>query len=113
VLESIVIQRSRKTCRELAWAAGKDLRFPQRRDPQTIRYDFEGEGKAYREVVSVAEKSGSDPVWTVSQTQGRRSGGAGESKKYDPTRILQQARGGIKLAAFLPGQYRLAGKSAT
>jgi len=37
-LESIAIQRSRKTCRELAEAAGKKLRFPKRRPPQEIRY---------------------------------------------------------------------------
>ena len=37
-LESVAIQRSRKTCRDLAEAAGKILRFPKRRPPQEIRY---------------------------------------------------------------------------
>lgn len=37
-LESVAIQRSRRTCRELALAAGKNLRFPTRRPPQEIRY---------------------------------------------------------------------------
>lgn len=37
-LESVAIQRSRRTCRELATAAGKSLRFPKRRAPMEIRY---------------------------------------------------------------------------
>lgn len=37
-LSSVAIQRSRKTCRELAAAAGKNLRFPKRSDPIEIRY---------------------------------------------------------------------------
>lgn len=37
-LQSVAIQRSRKTCRELAHAAGKQLRFPKRRTPQEVRY---------------------------------------------------------------------------
>ncbi len=37
-LESVAIQRSRRTCRELAEAAGKTLRFPKRAAPQEIRY---------------------------------------------------------------------------
>jgi superfamily II DNA or RNA helicase len=37
-LESVAIQRSRKTCRELAEAAGKHLRFPLRESPQEVEY---------------------------------------------------------------------------
>ncbi len=39
-LESVVVQRSRKTCRELATAAGKRLRFPSRNKPQEVRYEL-------------------------------------------------------------------------
>ena len=37
-LESVAIQRSRRTCRELAEAAGKHLRFPTRERPKEINY---------------------------------------------------------------------------
>jgi len=37
-LESVAIQRSRKTCRELAEASGKQLRFPKRNKPIELRY---------------------------------------------------------------------------
>lgn len=37
-LESVAIQRSRHTCRELARAAGKQLRFPHRENPKEVRY---------------------------------------------------------------------------
>lgn len=39
-LEAVVIQRSRATCRELADAAGKHLRFPSRTKPKEIRYEL-------------------------------------------------------------------------
>lgn len=37
-LEAVAIQRSRRTCRELAEAAGKRLRFPKREDPIEVHY---------------------------------------------------------------------------
>jgi hypothetical protein len=37
-LQACVIQRSRKTCKELAAAAGKDLRFPTREGLREVKY---------------------------------------------------------------------------
>ncbi len=108
VLESIVIQRSRRTCRELARAAGKDLRFPQRSDPKPVPYNFEGTGTAYREVVSVAERRFRPGVDLYRKLKAAEAEAQEKNKKYDPTRLLQQVKGGIKLAAFLPGQYLFA-----
>ena len=56
ILESVIIQRSRKTCKELSEAVGKPLRFPTRQTPECIEYQIGVQSDRYRDLVALAKK---------------------------------------------------------
>lgn len=56
VLESVVIQRSRKTCKQLSEAIGKPLRFPSRRAPVCVEYTIGPQSERYRDLITLAHK---------------------------------------------------------
>ena len=108
VLESIVIQRSRKTCKELAASAGKELRFPTRREPECLEYLFASQSAAYRDLVARSDKLFRPGIDLLEKLRKAEQEAKDKGKKYDPFKILQRAKGGIKLAAFSLSQYLLA-----
>ncbi len=111
VLETLVIQRSRKTCKELAASAGKELRFPIRQEPICLEYAFGAESAAYKDLVSLSDKLFRPGIDLLAKLKKAEEEAKEKGKKYDPFKILQRARGGIKLAAFSLGQYLLEGET--
>jgi superfamily II DNA or RNA helicase len=107
VLESLVIQRSRKTCKELAASAGKELRFPVRRDPVCLEYGFDNGSESYRELIQLSDRLFRPGIDLLEKLRKAEQEAKAKGKKYDPLKILQRAKGGIKLAAFSLSQYQL------
>lgn len=107
VLESLVIQRSRRTCKELAASGGKELRFPVRREPQCLEYRFGHESAAYHDLIALSDKLFRPGIDLLEKLRKAEQEAKEKNKKYDPIRILQRAKGGIKLAAFSLSQYLL------
>ena len=121
VLEALLIQRSRKTCKALAEAAGKHLRFPHRNDPAPVDYEIGASYVEFRKMIAVA-KSRFDPgVALIKQMQQevkkaektRQEEDAKKSGKSSPevyaphpAKDSKKKLPGIKLAAFLLEQYR-------
>jgi HKD family nuclease len=106
VLESVLIQRSRKTCKELSAASGKTLHFPKRRLPECLEYTFDGPSDSYKHLIELAEKlfrPGIEFNRRVKQLLG--DFGLDEKKAKDFIGLTMKAEG-IKLAAFLTEQYR-------
>ncbi len=99
VLEEVAIQRSRKTCRELSEAAGRELRFPTRLGPTCLDYMIEDESVGYRELINLAEKRFRPGVQALAKIHKESDLGKIES-------ILREAKKGIKLSAYLLQQYR-------
>ena len=55
VLEQVVIQRSRTTCKALSDAAGKELLFPKRLDPECIEYLIGTHSPRYSALINLAD----------------------------------------------------------
>ncbi len=111
VLESIVIQRSRKTCKELAAAAGKELRFPIRRDPVCLEYGFDNGGELYRELIALSDRLFRPGINLLKELQRAEREAREKNKPYDPLKIVRKDWGGIKLTAFSLDQFLLRSES--
>lgn len=99
VLEQVLIQRSRTTCKELSSAAGRELRFPERHGPECIEYSIGGESERYRDLINVAELRFRPGVHLLQQIRKET-----DDKKL--ARLVERGAKGIKLSAFLTEQYR-------
>jgi SNF2 family DNA or RNA helicase/HKD family nuclease len=108
VLESVLIQRSRKTCRELSRASGKELHFPKRRDPECLEYVFDGVSKPYSELVALADKIFRPGIAFNRELKELLDKFGVSEKTIDLKNLtgLKMQAEGIKLAAFLTEQYR-------
>lgn len=106
VLEQVVIQRSRTTCKALSAAAGKELRFPGRRDPECIEYLISPESQRYAALIDLADERFRPAVRRLMQVKKET-----DDKKL--TKLLAKPLHGIKLAAFITEQYRYAAKPGT
>jgi superfamily II DNA or RNA helicase len=109
VLENLVIQRSRATCKQLAKAKDKELRFPIRHDPECIEYQFGDQNRAFRDLIKLTDAKFRPGVNLFQRLQETLKQAETTGKEVDPDKIeklLQAARRGIKLAAFLTEQYR-------
>lgn len=106
VLEAVVIQRKRTTCIELAEAIGKTLMFPVREAPTALTYDL---SDSWKEVVSLAHKrfKPTAAFLKVLKAEYKKAETAGVEIK--PPKMPSKGDA-IKFAAFLPEQYRIAGK---
>lgn len=103
-IEAVVIQRSRATC--IALAGEKELRFPIRRKPEAIEYNFDGGGALYRSVVLTTERRFKPGIAFFRELKQAEEEAQTKGKKFDPTKILQKKTEGIKFAAFLPELYK-------
>ena len=107
VLQSVVIQRSRATCKALAEAKGKEVRFPIRKAPEAIEVSIGPDSPAYRDLIALAQKRFQPGVefWKLMRAEIAKADKTG--KQVVPVALRKGPPKGIKLAAFLTEQYRL------
>jgi superfamily II DNA or RNA helicase/HKD family nuclease len=105
VLESLLIQRKRTTCVELAQAQGKVLLFPKREKPQVINYEL---SDSFSEVVTLAEKRFAPIAALLRKIRLEYEKAAASGIDFKPPKMPAKTEG-IKFAAFLPEQYRIGG----
>lgn len=99
VLEQVVIQRSRTTCKALSAAAGKELRFPTRRDPECIEYAIGPASRGYAALIDLTDVRFRPAVRRLQQVKK-------ETDEKKLSKLLARPLRGIKLSAFLTEQYR-------
>lgn len=107
-LESIVIQRSRNTCRELARAAGVEVRFPERERPQEVIYEL---SPFYEEVIRKA-KNDFKELARFLEAYKREIRRVADASRDKPTQLqipLLPMRG-LKFSGYLPESYRFHGR---
>ncbi|MFN3684525.1 MAG: helicase-related protein [Fimbriimonadaceae bacterium] len=115
VLESILIQRSRQTCKRLSAAAGKRLLFPIRRDPTCIEITLPSDPGGYADLIELADRKFRPGVDLLRRVQDEldkvRAAGMVEQFEQLPDVMAQLQTGavGLKLSAFLTEQYRRPG----
>ncbi len=106
VLESIVIQRKRATCIELAEAVGKTLVFPHREPPRAVEYDL---SESWKNVVRLTHKRFKPTAAFLKAMKEEYRRLEGHSASLKPVKTPSR-QDGIKFAAFLPEQYRTTGE---
>lgn len=106
VLEAIMIQRSRATCKALALQQGKRVLFPQRSAPQCIQVSIKPQSSAYKDLIRLADIRFRPGVEFVRKMREELAKAEKTKKNVVPVRLLKGAPKGIKLAAFLTEQYR-------
>lgn len=107
VLESVVIQRSRATCKALAEAKGKIVRFPKRKAPRCIQVEIGKDSPGYRQLIALAQKRFQPGVEFVKQMRQELEKADKKGTSVLPVKLMKGPPKGIKLAAFLTEQYRL------
>lgn len=106
VLESVVIQRKRSTCIDLAQRVGKQLIFPHREPPQTPTYDM---SDAWKDVVRLTHKRFEPTAAFLKSMKAEYKKAEEQGLTIHPPKLPKKSEG-IKFAAFLPEQYRLQGE---
>lgn len=106
VLEAIMIQRSRATCKALALQQGKRVLFPQRSAPQCIQVSIKPQSSAYKDLIRLADIRFRPGVEFVRKMREELAKAEKTRKNVVPVKLMKGAPRGIKLAAFLTEQYR-------
>lgn len=106
VLESVVIQRSRKTCKGLSEVTGKPLRFPSRQAPECVEYKIGTQSDRYRDLVALAQKRFQPGVVFLERMRQELKDAEEKKRPLKPAKVTPSQLRGIKLAAFLTEQYR-------
>jgi hypothetical protein len=103
-LQTIAIQRSRSTCKRIAAAKGKDLRFPEREPIRTVKYDLSA---PYRDLVDHAKREFEELAKFLRAYQAEvvRVSRKEEGDKRIQLRLPTQ---GLRFSAYLPDRYRRA-----
>lgn len=100
-LQACIIQRSRKTCKELATAAGRELRFPIREGLREIKYEL---SPMQQTVVDKARQNFEELAkFLAAYTAEVKRAGGKEKINRD---ALKLPRRGLKFSAYLPDRYR-------
>ena len=100
-LESVTIQRSRRTCRDLADAAGKHLRFPVREKPKEIHYTLGYGHEALIKETSLRFKELGQYLAAYTREVSEASQKEREVKKT----FGQQPQHGLKFSGYLPNLF--------
>jgi superfamily II DNA or RNA helicase len=100
-LESVAIQRSRRTCRELADAAGKHLRFPAREKPKEVHYILGYGHEALIKEASLRFKELGQYLAAYTREVSEASQKEREVKKT----FGQQPQHGLKFSGYLPNLF--------
>lgn len=117
ILEAVVIQRSRQTCRRLAAAAGKNLLFPVRKPPRCIEIELVDEVGGFADLIATADKTfrpGVHLIELMRQELERVEKAGVKNKEAHLSSVidkLQRGKRGLKLSAFLTEQYRRPGST--
>jgi|LSQX01.1.fsa_nt_gb SNF2 family DNA or RNA helicase len=106
VLEQVMIQRSRATCKALSAATGEQLRFPIRHGPICIEYEIEQESENYSKLIKRAHELFRPGVKYLEDVKRELEKIRGAGKTDLPACLRKGPKKGIKLAAFLTEQYR-------
>jgi SNF2 family DNA or RNA helicase len=115
ILNNVVIQRSRQTCRRLAEAAGKELLFPIRNLPFCVEFELPQAAGGYKELVETADKYFRPGVHLIQLMRKEldrvEKAGAGlkEAHLSSVLNKVKDGKSGLKLSAFLTEQYRRPG----
>jgi len=107
VLQNVVIQRSRATCKALAQAKGTVVRFPLRKAPQVVDVVIGPTSPAYRELIVLAQKRFQPTADYIKRMRAEIEKANKTGKQTVPVALRKGPPKGIKLAAFLTEQYRL------
>ncbi len=102
-LKCCMIQRSRATCKELARAAGLEVRFPQREAPEEIEYSL---SPLYRELVRKARENFEDLARYLKAYRAEVKR-ASEKEETINSGFAKLPSRGLKFSAYLPDRYRL------
>ena len=100
-LESVAIQRSRRTCRDLADAAGKCLRFPTREKPKEVHYELGNGHEALIKETSLRFKELGQYLLAYTREVSEASQKEREVKKT----FGQQPQHGLKFSGYLPNLF--------
>ncbi|MGI6295969.1 MAG: helicase-related protein [Armatimonadota bacterium] len=106
VLEQVMIQRSRETCKALSTAAGEQLRFPTRLGPECIEYQIQPESANYSTLIKRAHELFRPGVKYVEDVKKALEKMKDTGRVDLPASLKKGPQKGIKLAAFLTEQYR-------
>jgi superfamily II DNA or RNA helicase len=100
-LEAVAIQRSRRTCRDLADAAGKHLRFPTREKPKEIHYTLGHGHEALIKEASLRFTELGDylAAYTREVTE------ASQKEREVKRNFGRQPQDGLKFSGYLPNLF--------
>jgi superfamily II DNA or RNA helicase len=102
-LESVAIQRSRRTCKLLAEARGKSLRFPEREAPHQLKYSL---SDTYKHMVFKTEENFNELAKFLASYQ-KEVKRASSAETGIQSRKLILPKHGLRLSAYMPERYRL------
>ncbi len=101
-LQTIAIQRSRRTCKEIAAAHGKLLRFPEREPIRTVEYTL---SPLYTDVVRHARQE-FEELATFLKTYRAEVSRAAQTEGKDRKLKVRLPERGLRFSAYLPDRYR-------
>ncbi len=101
-LQTIAIQRSRRTCKEIAAAHGRLLRFPEREPIRTIQYEL---SPAYTDLVRFAKGEFEELAHFLATYRAEVSRASQAEGRGRRIKVSLPERG-LRFSAYLPDRYR-------
>ena len=101
-MNSVAIQRSRKTCKELALAKGKLLRFPEREPISTISYSV---SYLYSNLIEFTRQQFEELAKFLQAYRSEVRRASGEEGKKRQLKLILPVRG-LRFSAYLPDRYK-------
>src|SRR2546421_151207 len=102
-LEAVAIQRSRRTCKEIASAHGRVLRFPEREPIETVEYEL---SPLFEDVVRFTKSEFEELAQflkTYREEVSRASHAEGAKRRIK----VNLPDRGLRFSAYLPDRYRI------
>lgn len=108
-LRAVAIQRSRKTCKELAAAKGKVLRFPDREPITVAKYEL---SPLFKDVVRHAKAEFEELAKFLFAYRSEVARAAQEKTEAQRRLELELPERGLRFSAYLPDRYRRASEGS-